>query len=103
MERSNITSSLYFGPVLYKCTFLEKNHSNKEIRWEVIEPCTLRLERVQALSDLWRKVKCLPNVSQAIRGQYFYVGITPNPGIFSLRKQPSLLPSHSSWLGMFCL
>lgn len=93
MERSNITSSLYFGPLLYKCTFLEKNHSNKEIRWEVIEPCTLRLERVQALS----------NVSQAIRGQYFYVGITPNPGIFSLRKQPSVLPPHSSWLGMFRL
>ena len=52
-----LQAALYFGPVLYKCTFLEKNHSNKEIRWEVIEPCTLRLERVQALSGLWRKVK----------------------------------------------
>lgn len=37
--------------------FLEKNHSNKEIRWEVIEPCTTRLEWVQTLSDLWCKVK----------------------------------------------
>ena len=33
MKRCNITSSLNFGPLLYKCIFWEKNHNKKGSDW----------------------------------------------------------------------
>lgn len=95
MERSNITSSLYFGPVLYKCTFLEKNHSNKEIRWEVIEPCTLRLERVQALSGLWQSQIYLM-FHKPSEGNIFMLGLLQIQGFLACANSPlsSLLIPH---------